>query len=147
MQIKTEIPQDKNVHAIPLEEGANILSQAYRSGEFWIFVSDEFSRLFVRDVLKNYYNDAQVGEIHGLILPPVMGHRFAVMALAKKWMNSKQLSRELRSIGVYLSAREVAERDVFIATANHKTSVAAVLANQLLSSAHSQRVNWYECQN
>ena len=133
MKTKARMPEpDERLHTVPLANGLQLFGELIESKEHWIFVCDEVGRLMLKGILENYCINAEVGQVHFLLVPIVSGERLALAAIKKTLVSARQLKRELRShVGLKLSGAEILSRDLFIATSNHRVPFAVELIKYL----------------
>lgn len=130
---------DPHVRPISNDDARRILREAFRDRQHWLFMVDGRGFALVERLLAHYPGDDPAAA-RAVAFPSPLGKVFALVCLRKAELSARQLQRHLQEIGIYLSRREVAEKDVFVATESRWNDAAAILADEILSDPASRRV-------
>jgi hypothetical protein len=136
-----------------MDDAAALMRDAFRTRQYWLFVADNAGRPLVERCIDQHYNETGADDVRCIVLP-YLGRMFAIIGLKKEFMSGKQLQRHLQGVGIYLSRREVAEKDVFIATESAWINAASLLTDRMMSDPAAPKVRaaparsqWYGCPN
>ncbi len=140
------------IHSIPLYAGRQLMRDAFVGRQFWLILIDAAGLPMVESIIRRHFPEGQKDEVRCIVLAE-QGRLFAVLAMRKARLSRRQMQQELRGFGIFLTRREVAEKDVFIAVSGNALDLATTLADRLLSdpalpkttppSPIDQAVNWH----
>lgn len=122
-----------------LDEARALLRPRFANGEFWLLIADKDAFILLERIAAKYYRGASVDD-WAAIPAMVNGGAFAVVAARKRLMMNWQLGSLLRQIvGIKLSDREVAGRDLLITTAPQRLDQGTHLAAALFDDPDAER--------
>lgn len=131
---QTTIRQDAQHPAsapMPLAQLQHALRAIFDSGASWLMVFDDAAKSFVDGLSIGYGVTGSDFKVFACQLPD--GTMIGIAALAKARLSARQLSWQLRKIGIEMSVSEAGERDLLILAAGANLDTATILMDQLLS--------------
>lgn len=127
---------------ISTNEARAILREAFRDRQHWLFVVDARGFELVERIINTHYAATDDPAAARAVAFPALGRMFSIVALRKAEMSARQLQRHLQTIGIHLNRRDVAEKDVLVATDARWNDIAAGLADEILSDQTARKVTY-----